>query len=641
MTIVLITIIVPLNLFLSCLPLLALPLLALPPEQAGHAHHGSYHNLLRAKVWQRDARQIYDKIWWPAALCLRGGGISDSRTMEQELKIWESQQERQARLARSRAAARGRGYSWQETLRRTWRSIKKVVWGNSGSRRIPHAAPPRQVPQRRKEAANASSGAHHIATGGAEGAWDWKQASKDLRKQHEEDMMQRRRAGASTALWREEFESKARPFSDSMSILTTHVDGRLRSAPCGITPQDIYDAVSEQSEADEEEAIAATEAHVASDAHVEICVDEHELAGISLDLPVMAMLLEREKVEAALISLRHLLLTPSTPQSSLIPADQLHKMSCPISASPCLAAAPLRATKLSGAKKDSAGNIHDACIGRHSADGSAAIPGSLQTSTRFHVNVGGALLLNQSVFRYTLNETLIRLQRYDTGTSPIPIRTAHASISTSTYAGIYELIRQLAPIAIEPFCISDVFNWKAAILSSFGRLMWVRRLHTHALLGSRLAARVRHLTPTGITEIDAHLALMSHVGVPTRSDELGEWRSAVDLVCAQGWHPSSPHLLPLPHTGKDEAIAATYPSPLQVLALAHTRGPCTRASPPEVLALPHTPAGFTAHTLPSWHTSPPEVLPLPHIPSPFLSTEVLALPHTPSPLLPPPHTRHR
>ena len=42
-----------------------------------------------------------------------------------------------------------------------------------------------------------------------------------------------------------------------------------------------------------------------------------------------------------------------------------------------------------------------------------------------------------------------------------------------------------------------VYNWKAALLSSFGRMMWLRRLHTQSLLGPRLAPVVAALA-TGV-----------------------------------------------------------------------------------------------------------------------------------------------
>lgn len=42
-------------------------------------------------------------------------------------------------------------------------------------------------------------------------------------------------------------------------------------------------------------------------------------------------------------------------------------------------------------------------------------------------------------------------------------------------------------------CLLAVFNWKAAILQSFGRAMWLRRLHTDSLLGPTLAQLVSSL----------------------------------------------------------------------------------------------------------------------------------------------------
>ena len=148
-----------------------------------------------------------------------------------------------------------------------------------------------------------------------------------------------------------------------MSVLTPHVyEGRSRGA--GHVIDEIYDAACDQEELEEEEIHAATDAHVSTDAFIEINVPEHELADIELDLPVMGILIEgyycphqfhlsqtpcftyipniqaqtdawvlqcprRNKVEAAVSLLKHMLLTPSSPESSMINSNQLHGMSCP------------------------------------------------------------------------------------------------------------------------------------------------------------------------------------------------------------------------------------------------------------------------------------------------------------------------
>ena len=97
-----------------------------------------------------------------------------------------------------------------------------------------------------------------------------------------------------------------------------------------------------------------------------------------------------------------------------------------------------------------------------------------------------------------------------------------------------------AGLALEPLCISSVFNWNSALLQSFGRLMFVRRLHSHALLGTPLSDRVSALAVGDMTARETHLALMWLVGVPGTAAQVPEWRRAVRLVLARGWSPSAP-----------------------------------------------------------------------------------------------------
>ena len=102
-----------------------------------------------------------------------------------------------------------------------------------------------------------------------------------------------------------------------------------------------------------------------------------------------------------------------------------------------------------------------------------------------------------------------------------------------------DLLRK-AGLALEPLCISSVFNWNSALLQSFGRLMFVRRLHSHALLGTPLSDCVSALAVGDMTAAETHLALMWLVGVPSTAAQVPEWRRAVRLVLARGWSPSVP-----------------------------------------------------------------------------------------------------
>ena len=232
---------------------------------------------LRHAAWHRG---------WLVLPRLRGG---EDRLFDQEIKMQESHRKRNERLERGRAEARARPATWQDTLRRTWRSIKKVIWGRA--RLPPRATPPPFEPRAWSRELNA--GTHRNGNlSNAGGAWDWKQATKDLRRQRELEMLKVKRMGPVARLRREDFESNARPLAQSMSILSPHVDGRLKAA-IGCSPEDIVDALSEEEKEELEEIQAATEAHVSSDAHVEISVPEAELADIALDLPVMALLVPR------------------------------------------------------------------------------------------------------------------------------------------------------------------------------------------------------------------------------------------------------------------------------------------------------------------------------------------------------------
>ena len=397
--------------------------------------------------------------------CRLRGGMRGERVFDEILRRKAVDEARQRRLERGRAQGLLRRDSWQERLRRTWRTIKKMVWGSQARPpRPPREAAPAAAAAlgKRRESSALPPSASACGSGNASAAWDWRQATQDMRLQRELQMLKEKRAGALVGLHRSELELRARPLAHSMAMLTSHVDGRATPVLGAQVPRDLVDALSEDAEAEAEEAHAATDARVASDAPVEITVSAAELAHLAFDQPVMAVLVERAKLEDAVEELRDLLLTPSAPECSTIQSERLHKMS-----------QPARVTKPDP-------------------------------------SVAAALLLRQT-FRYC------RLEQ-------VPGEQG-------------ERLRRVA-MGLEAFCIADVFNWKATILESIGRMIWVRALHTHALLGEDLAPVVESLAPGDLTDREAHLALMWHVGVPSLASQVSKWRQAVQVVIAQGWRPS-------------------------------------------------------------------------------------------------------
>ena len=408
---------------------------------------------------------IYATAGCSRLACRLRGGMCGERVFDEILRRKAVDEARQRRLERGRAQGLLRRDSWQERLRRTWRTIKKVVWGGHARRARPErqAAPAAAAALgKRREGSALPPSASIGGSGNASAAWDWRQATQDMRLQRELQMLKEKRTFASLGQHRSELELRARPLAHSMSMLTSHVDGRATPVLGAQVPRDLVDALSEDAEAEAEEAHAATNARVASDAPVEITVSAAELAHLSFDQPVMAVLVQRAKLEDAVEELRDLLLTPSAPECSTIKSERLHKMSQPASVK------------------------------------------------KMDPSVAAALLLRQT-FRYC------RLEQ-------VPGEQG-------------ERVRRVA-MGLEAFCIADVFNWKATILESIGRMIWVRALHTHALLGKDLAPVVESLAPGDLTDKEAHLALMWHVGVPSLASQVAKWRQAVQVVIAEGWRPS-------------------------------------------------------------------------------------------------------
>ena len=253
-----------------------------------------------------------------AVLRLRGGVRSTvlGRELEEELQRRTQEERRQARLDRGRAAALQRPASWRETLKRTWRSIKKIVWGHARPRGS--AARPRVLP--------GCSTLPPMQSISATETWDWRHAARELKRQNDLAMFKERKTAVAMAKRREETAAAARPLSHSMAMLGSHVDGSCISAPSAQMPQDIYDYESDEANREEEEAHLATDGLASSDAQVEISLPEGELKHIALDLPVMAVLVDSARREQALRDLQHLLLTPSSPQSSIIPGQLLHRL---------------------------------------------------------------------------------------------------------------------------------------------------------------------------------------------------------------------------------------------------------------------------------------------------------------------------
>ena len=439
----------------------ALALLARPVADAGGATGGA--GVVPTKSVEDEG--IYATAGCSRLACRLRGGMCGERVFDEILRRKAVDEARQRRLERGRAQGLLRRNSWQERLRRTWRTIKKVVWGGHARRARPErqAAPAAAAALgKRREGSALPPSASIGGSGNASAAWDWRQATQDMRLQRELQMLKEKRTFASLGQHRSELELRARPLAHSMSMLTSHVDGRATPVLGAQVPRDLVDALSEDAEAEAEEAHAATNARVASDAPVEITVSAAELAHLSFDQPVMAVLVQRAKLEDAVEELRDLLLTPSAPECSTIKSERLHKMSQPASVK------------------------------------------------KMDPSVAAALLLRQT-FRYC------RLEQ-------VPGEQG-------------ERVRRVA-MGLEAFCIADVFNWKATILESIGRMIWVRALHTHALLGKDLAPVVESLAPGDLTDKEAHLALMWHVGVPSLASQVAKWRQAVQVVIAEGWRPS-------------------------------------------------------------------------------------------------------
>jgi len=205
----------------------------------------------------------------------------------------ESEERRQARRARVRAIVLGRRVSWRETIQRAWRSIKRVVLGRRRSRQSVHRPARSSAPERDLLLRRTAGSASHNDTSSPSKAWDWKQATRDLKRQRELEMLKAKRMGPSAASRRAELvRSCALPLTHAVSILTPHVDAG-RPSGAGRVLEEICEAACEQDERDEDEARAATDAHVSTDAFIEVDVPEVELARITLDLPIMGLLVQR------------------------------------------------------------------------------------------------------------------------------------------------------------------------------------------------------------------------------------------------------------------------------------------------------------------------------------------------------------
>ena len=173
-----------------------------------------------------------------AALRLRGG--APRHELEHELRQRAQIDARAQRLERGRAAARARRSSWRgswrDALRRTWRTIKKVIMGRATTAVSSHASPL----QARHSAGLSADPLASRDLAGSDGApaqtWDWMQASQDLKRQREIEMVKDKRSGVAGALHREEDAAAARPLSHAMAALRSHIDGR-RAGPPGTRNQ--------------------------------------------------------------------------------------------------------------------------------------------------------------------------------------------------------------------------------------------------------------------------------------------------------------------------------------------------------------------------------------------------------------------
>jgi len=114
-----------------------------------------------------------------------------------------------------------------------------------------------------------------------------------MRQQREQQMLKAKRAGTMVELRRDELALRARPLTHAMAMLSPHFDGRQMPVLGAQVPLDVHDALSEEEAEEALEAHAATNARVASDAPIEMTVPAAELAHLSFDLPVMAVLVER------------------------------------------------------------------------------------------------------------------------------------------------------------------------------------------------------------------------------------------------------------------------------------------------------------------------------------------------------------
>ena len=168
-----------------------------------------------------------------AALRLRGGATRHE--LEHELRQRAQEDARAQRLERARAAARARRGSWRgswrDALRRTWRTIKKAIMGRATTAVSSHASPL----QARHSAGLSADPLASRDLAGSDGApaqtWDWMQASQDLKRQREIEMVKDKRSGVAGALHREEDAAAARPLSHAMAALRSHIDGRRAGPP--------------------------------------------------------------------------------------------------------------------------------------------------------------------------------------------------------------------------------------------------------------------------------------------------------------------------------------------------------------------------------------------------------------------------